>query len=372
MLDAIIADLKTPQSNAERADKGRGRSDAPPAKGGGRTAAQSHGAGRARSGFDVQQMVSEYRALRASVLDLWLDRSGGMHSDETDDLMRFNEAIDQALAESAASYSRVIEHELRDAQDQLEARVDQRTQDLARANESLRSEMDERKRSEAVRVRLLQKLVEAQEDERRRISRELHDQLGQQLTALGVKLRGVKTLTAGNAESQAEINSMEAIARQMNTDVDFLVWELRPTTLDDLGLVDALSDYAASWSKHVGVQAQIDASRMRRERLMPEVETVLYRISQEALNNVAKHATARNVDILLEQRSDSVSLIIEDDGIGFDPQKAVIDARGLGLVGMRERAAFAGGTLTIESNAAEGTTLFIRIPLSGSAKSEDG
>jgi signal transduction histidine kinase len=309
-------------------------------------------------------MISEYRALRASVVHLWLDETRGMHPDETADLMRFNEAIDQALAESAASYSRVTEQGLRDAQDQLEARVDQRTQDLARANDSLRSEMHERKRSEELRIRLLQQLVQAQEHERRRISRELHDQLGQQLTALGVKLRGVKTLTAGNPATQAEINNMEAIARQIDADVDFLVWELRPTTLDDLGLVDALTDYAASWSKHVGVQAHIDTSGARGKRFAPEVETVLYRIAQEGLNNVAKHAAARNVDILLEQRSDQVSLIIEDDGIGFDAQKAVLEVRGLGLVGMRERAGFAGGTLTIESKPEGGTTLFIRIPLS--------
>jgi signal transduction histidine kinase len=107
--------------------------------------------------------------------------------------MRFNEAIDRALAESAASYSRVIEQTLRDAQEQLEVRVDQRTHDLARANEALRAEMHERKRSEELRIRLLQQLVKAQENEQRRISRELHDQLGQLVTALGVKLAGLKS-----------------------------------------------------------------------------------------------------------------------------------------------------------------------------------
>ena len=148
-----------------------------------------------------------------------------------------------------------MEEGLRGAKEQLEVRVDQRTWDLARANDALRAEMQERKRSEALRIRLLQQLVKAQEDEQRRISRELHDQLGQQVTALGLKLAALRSRAEVTPHLQQEIAALGSIARQLDQDVDFIVWQLRPTALDDLGLVDALNDYVTSWSNHLGISA---------------------------------------------------------------------------------------------------------------------
>jgi signal transduction histidine kinase len=363
MLDAIIADLNSPETESQRSDKALGKSDAALTRLGARTAAQSHGAGRASNGFDVGQMISEYRALRASVLRLWVDESKGLHSHETEDLMRFNEAIDQALAESTSSYARVVEQALREAQEELEARVAQRTRDLARANEALRAEMHERDRSEQIRIGLLQRLVGAQENEQRRISRELHDQLGQQVTALGLKLSGLQSSAEVNPHLQGDLAALGGIVRHLDQDIDFIVWQLRPTALDDLGLVEALKDYVVNWSSHFNVSAQLNATGMDELRLSADVETVLYRVTQEALNNVAKHAGAEHVEIVLTHARDETLLTIADDGVGFDVQRQRRDdSKGLGLQGMGERAALVGGTMKVEAQPGDGTTVSVRVP----------
>ena len=254
------------------------------------------------------------------------------------------------------------EDALRRAHDELEVRVRERTAELARANESLRAEMDERHRIERARSELLARLVFAQEDERRRIAREMHDQFGEQLTALG---RGIERLEAVAGETPALIEPVRAlakIAQQIDRDVDHLIWELRPTALDDLGLRAALANYVQDWCKRVTVSAELHTSGLLDDRLASDVETTLYRIAQEALTNVAKHARAKHVEIILERRGDQVILIVEDDGIGFD-QGAEPDApgHGFGLLGMQERAALVGASLQIESTPGKGTTVFVRM-----------
>jgi two-component system CheB/CheR fusion protein len=254
--------------------------------------------------------------------------------------------------------------ELQSAHEDLETRVEARTHELAAANESLRREVFERQRVEDARVFLLRQLVNAQEGERRRISRELHDQLGQQVSALGLKLSMLKNDRQLSAPVRDELEQLESLAKDLDSDLDFLVWELRPTALDDLGLVDALSDYAVSWSKHFDVPVTLHApDGVRGTRLEPEIETVLYRMTQEALNNVAKHAHASKVEITLTRRNDEVSLTIADDGVGFDDRQPFgTGAKGLGLVGMRERAALGGGSVTIESRPGAGTRVHLSMP----------
>jgi PAS domain S-box-containing protein len=219
-----------------------------------------------------------------------------------------------------------------------------------------------RKRAEEERAQLLRRLMAAQEDERRRIAREMHDQFGQEVSALTLKLAALKGAHGRQSELGEQLGALEAIARQLDQDLDFLIWEMRPTALDDLGLVIALSNYVENWSKHFAVNAELHASGMEKHRLTCEVETVLYRLTQEALTNIAKHARAANVHILLEHRLDHISLIIEDDGVGFDAEK-IFDTghTGLGLIGMRERAALVDGKLEIESHPGGGTTIVIRV-----------
>ncbi len=224
-------------------------------------------------------------------------------------------------------------------------------------------DLTERKRAEAERARteLLTRLVFAQEDERRRIAREMHDQFGEQLTALALAIRGLRDGPGDNAGWRARVDGLEAIAQRLDRDVDHLVWELRPTALDDLGLRAALANYIQDWSNRAGIAATLHTSGLLDDRLAPDAETALYRIAQEALTNVAKHAKAANVDIILERRSDSVLLIVEDDGVGFDPATAGRASQGFGLLGMHERAGLVGATIEIESSVGQGTTVLVRM-----------
>ena len=257
------------------------------------------------------------------------------------------------------------------AQQELETRVHERTVDLSSANEALRREMAERERVEQERSELLKRLVLAQEDERRRIARELHDQLGQQLTALRLTLEMIRAQSVGRIDLRAQVETLEELALQLDEDVAFRVWELRPTGLEDLGLRAALTKYVSKWSTHFDIPARLHATPSTGERLTSEIETMMYRLAQEALNNVAKHARADHVDIVLERSAEALSLIIEDNGVGFNPAKAVATGHGLGLIGMRERAALVGADLQIESTPGRGTTVIVRAPVAAPAMKTD-
>jgi PAS domain S-box-containing protein len=219
-----------------------------------------------------------------------------------------------------------------------------------------------RRQAEAERAHteLLTRLLFAQEDERRRIAREMHDQFGEQLTALSTGIRMLKEACGEAGEVRPHVDALEHVAQQLDRDVDHLVWELRPTALDDLGLRAALTNYVQNWSKRVGIAADLHTSGLLDERLAPDAETTLYRIAQEALTNVAKHAHATHVDVILERRSDYVLLVVEDNGVGFD-SGAGGGTDGFGLAGMQERAALVGATLEIESSPNGGTTVLVRM-----------
>jgi PAS domain S-box-containing protein len=233
-------------------------------------------------------------------------------------------------------------------------------------------DLTERKKAEAERARteLLTRLVFAQEDERRRISREMHDRFGEQLTALARRVGMLKQHCGSSPELQSSVEALEAVAQELDRAVDHLVWELRPTALDDLGLRAALSNYLQDWSKRVSISAELHAVGLLDERLPPDAETALYRIAQEALTNVAKHARASNVDVILERRADHVLLIVEDNGVGFDASRLEEESQGFGLLGMHERAALVGATLEIESAAGGGTTILVRMDVSRSGSAE--
>ena len=209
----------------------------------------------------------------------------------------------------------------------------------------------------------LQKLVGGQEEERRRIARNLHDELGQQLTALRLKLESLRK-NCDDDDLCAQIEEAQALAGHIDNGVDFLSWELRPAALDDLGLMAAIEKYAREWSQYTGIETEVLASSLKKARFLPEVETNLYRIVQEAFNNIHKHAAADRVELQLEKRDDSIVLVIEDDGCGFDPEKQKNRSTGIGLIGIRERAVLMGGSFEIESVFGGGTTLYIRVPLS--------
>ncbi len=229
-------------------------------------------------------------------------------------------------------------------------------------------DLTERQKREAERVRteLLTHLVFAQEDERRRIARDMHDQLGEHLTALALRIGRLKQLCADRAPVAREVDDLEAIALSLDQDVDRLAWELRPTALDDLGIRAALTNYVQNWSSRTSIPARVHTSGLIDERLAPDVETTLYRIAQEALNNAAKYSRAGHVEVILERRHDSVLLVVEDDGVGFDVDGDA-QGRGFGLLGMRERAALVGASVEIESAPGRGTTVLVRISVASGA-----
>ena len=251
---------------------------------------------------------------------------------------------------------------LRRAHDELEERVRERTAELSGANESLRIEIEQRQRAEEARAQLFTRLVLAQEEERRRIARELHDQLGQQMTALRLTLETLEDLAVERTELRVQVETLQELATQLDQDIAFRVWELTPALLEDVGLAAALTEYAGNWSKRFGIRAEVHMTRPTDGRLTSEMETTIYRLAQEALNNIVKHARASRVDIVLEHTHEHVSLIVEDNGIGFTPSEIETTGGGFGLIGMRERAALAGADFQIESAPGNGTTVILRVP----------
>jgi signal transduction histidine kinase len=211
--------------------------------------------------------------------------------------------------------------------------------------------------SQRVQLEALRRVVHAQEAERQRIARELHDETGQALTSMLLGLRAAED--ARDEESRARaLASLRELAAATLRDVRRLAVELRPKALDDFGLVPALERLIDGFRERTGLDAQFEAALPG--RLPREVETALYRIVQESLTNVVKHAHARHVSVLLARKGSSVTAVIEDDGVGFTPYSAT---EGLGLIGMRERVALLGGHLTIESRAGAGSTFVAEVPL---------
>jgi signal transduction histidine kinase len=272
-------------------------------------------------------------------------------------------AIERKQAETALKRA---EASLQRERDQLEVRVRERTAELTEANRALEGEIAQRERAEAANRKVLRRLVAAEETERGRISRELHDRLGQDLTALKLGLQIVRKRRPCPPAVRESVGKLEQLADRLMRDIHRLAWELRPAALDDFGLEMALRRYADEWAALSGVPVDFHSRGTAERRLAPELETTLYRITREALTNVFRHANARRVSVLLERRTDRVSLIVEDDGHGFD---AAALLRGpategkLGLLGIQERAMLAGGSVEIESNAGAGTTVFVRLPL---------
>ncbi|MBR0754290.1 ATP-binding protein [Bradyrhizobium jicamae] len=230
-------------------------------------------------------------------------------------------------------------------------------------------DIDEMKRAEFDRQRLLRRLGDAEENERRRISRELHDQIGQTVTGLLLGLKSLEQSIATATSDPAQIDKLhwlQGLASGIGRDIHQIAADLRPTALDDLGLHKAIEAVCAEWTRRFGINTDVQILGPA-DRLPLEVEIALYRAIQEALNNVVKHGNARNVSLVFDRRKDELRVIMEDDGVGFDLSKlprSDPNTSRLGLSVMEERLALLGGTLTIESEPDVGTTLFMTVPLS--------
>ena len=220
------------------------------------------------------------------------------------------------------------------------------------------------KQKEKLREKLLAKVISAQEEERKRIARELHDETSQALTSLMVGLRFVSDSTNSH-DIRAKTKELRVLTSQTLNEVHRIATELRPSLLDDLGLVDAIQKYTDEYSSKFSIKIDFHVSGIDKLHLSSEIEVSVFRIIQEALTNTAKYAEAKNVSVVLNCRDSSLIVVIEDDGKGFntnfvsDPRNTVK----LGIFGMHERASLIGGNLTIESKPGDGSTVFLEVPL---------
>jgi signal transduction histidine kinase len=268
---------------------------------------------------------------------------------------------------------------------QLNQSLYQRSVDLTASNRQLQQEILQRKsveeslrKSEQHYSRLLEQsrhmqeqlrllsrqLLSAQEEERKMISRELHDQIAQTLTGINVRLASLKTESTLNTKGlQKKISSTQRLVEKSVDIVHRFARELRPTVLDDLGLIPALHSFMKSFNKRTGVRTSLTAFATV-ERLDTAKRTVLFRVAQEALTNVARHAQAGRVEVSIQKLPDWICMKIKDDGKSFNVERTLHANGGkrLGLLGMRERLEMVGGKFVVESSPGKGTTVFAQIP----------
>ncbi len=274
------------------------------------------------------------------------------------------------LAESFETMRRQLKQsvdETRQWNQELELRVRQRTKEL----EGIHQQLSERDRE---RGDLLGRIITAQEEERRRIARELHDEVSQTLTGLVMSLGGAETLLARDPKAASErLESLRSLTSEAVDEVRRLIQDLRPSLLDDLGLTAAITWYAENHLSAIGVKTELETEGLDR-RFPPTMEIALFRVVQEAITNIVKHAHAKTVRIRLQLSGSAIAGSIEDDGVGFDVDGLRRErGRGMavGLLGMEERIGLLDGELSIESQPGTGTQIHFEIPLQESDGEKD-
>lgn len=271
----------------------------------------------------------------------------------------------------------------------LIATLEKRNLQLAEINLELKNEIGERQRTErALREserhyrqlfgqaslmqenlrRLSNEILQVQEEERKRISRELHDEVGQALTAAGVNLAVLKAAPTGSAMFVGKLADTQELIRETMETVHRFARELRPAMLDELGLVPALRSLLKNVAARSGLQVRLHADAFA-EKLSDEQKTVLFRVAQESLTNVTRHAHARSVEVTLRQQEDGLRMEVRDDGRSFrdDLRNRARGRRRLGLLGMQERVRLVGGRFAVKPNPGKGTLVQVEIPLQAAA-----
>lgn len=344
LLRAIANDMQLPQTSEEQSRKAQGHGIERTMEASGRL----HAVDRIKHGYPFESVLAEFRALRASVLRLYEDTG----ATDLSEVRRFNEAIDEALTESMLQFA----NETTWLRRELDANAEQNT--------LLAAEIKERRAAQGKITALFRRLVSAQDEERRRMSRDLHDQVGQHMTALKMRLAALHSAAEGDAGRRHDIDAVLQLAEEVDRSLTHLTMELRPSgPLENFGLAAALENLVSRWSERFGIHAEFQGLDTDGLRLPLDVSSNLYVLVQEALHNIVKHARASHVAMLLQCHRDQIVLVVEDDGRGFDTKEALSpEDHGLGLTSMRERAFLCGGTLEIDAEPGHGTTIVVRLP----------
>ncbi len=270
----------------------------------------------------------------------------------SDEIGRLGAAFEAMRAQLSASIDDITR-----SNQQLEARVAARTRELQDAHRELQLK-------DEFRGKLLRKVITAQEEERKRLARELHDETCQKLAALGIRLD--TALGSGSPQELRErLGDARALATQTLDDVHRVIFDLRPSVLDDLGLLAAIRWYAQRQLEPRGITVRYDFADLNL-RLPAEIETALFRSVQEAVNNIARHSGAENALIEIDLGGNGLQIDIEDNGVGFDVDEVtstVESGRGLGLTGLRERMELIGGAAVIDSSPGDGTRVRFAVPM---------
>ena len=250
----------------------------------------------------------------------------------------------------------------------------ERRSEMIAAQQAHVDAMEQRERDllerETMRRELLRYIVVAQEDERARIARELHDETAQFLTALSLDLASLRNTISENLQATKLIDRLQALNRQMSQGIYRMVHDLRPAQLDDLGLIAGIKYLIEEERTRTGLEVTLSSEGDIQE-LDPLVETVIFRIAQEALTNVARHAQCDQAQLRLSYEPNEVKLIVHDDGVGIDSQPDASTERGWGIAGMRERVEAVGGQMFIDSTPGQGTTVMAVVPSVSEEVSEE-
>src|SRR5215213_7285767 len=273
------------------------------------------------------------------------------------------------LAEASGIFAASLDYET------IVQQVQERTSALVAANTALQAEISEHKATQQMRQLLLHQLITTQEEERRHIARELHDQMGQDITALLLAIKAIQNAVSADPSIAGHVSQMQMLALRMNDELRTLALHLHPPGLTHFGLATTLANHLEEWSARTLVPVDFHTTGLDGVRLSPTIEIVLYRLAQESLTNILKHARATHISLILQRRAEALLMIVEDNGVGFNITTVRQSAQAghqLGLIGMQERVAQLGGALTIESEPGRGTTIIVRIPLANVVAAETG
>ena len=248
----------------------------------------------------------------------------------------------------------------------LEEIVAERTRELTAANRELKAEVRERKRMERRLEELSERVISMQEDERARPSHELHDELGQQLTALRLEFDMMKRQVPEVRDSDFA-GAVTGMVQRITEDLRRICKGLRPTVLDDLGLSSALTALIRDFEKIAHLEFDVRMDPVPEHRVQPQTAIHIYRVLQESINNIVKHARATRVRVELRQHGHTIHLVVEDNGCGFDTERT--DSGGFGIIGMARRAELCGARLTLQAARPSGTRVTLVVPLAPDERS---